>query len=230
VTAGEVDGSVTIRVEDSGPGVPRDVAANVFEPFFTTKPAGVGTGLGLSICHGIVSAIGGRIDIASEPGRGTRVSVRVPCLMPETGDDTRESTTMGVMIHPTSTVKAATKGRVLVVDDEPLIRRVVEHALHVHEVVLATNGREALEQCEAQSFDVILCDIMMPEVNGVEFYHRLRELQPGAEDDIIFFSGGTQIDEIHEFLDAVPNECLEKPVQRRRLQQRVEEYVRGKRG
>ena len=78
--------------------------------------------------------------------------------------------------------------------------------------------------------DSYLCDIMMPELNGLEFYRKLSEICPGAEDDIIFFSGGTQIEEIHAFLDRVPNECLEKPVQRRRLQQRVNQHIGQRRG
>lgn len=219
-----------VEVNDNGPGIPRATLDKVFDPFFTTKPAGVGTGLGLSICHGIVTALGGRIDIDSTLGSGTRVSVHLPCLVFPTDEHTRETTAPPKPSQPSLKPPiGASKGRVLVVDDEPLIRRVVKHALHAHEVITATNGREALEQCRAQEFDVILCDIMMPELNGVEFYRMLSDICPGAEDDIIFFSGGTQIDEIHAFLDEVPNECLEKPVQRRRLQQRVNQYVREKR-
>lgn len=215
-----------VAITDNGCGIREDLLDKVFEPFFTTKPAGIGTGLGLSICHGIITGLGGQIDIDSKVGRGTTVTIRIPCLLVQVEDITRQLDSAPAR---TSAVGSGVRGRVLVVDDEALIRKVVSHALHEHDVVTAINGREALALCHEQTFDVILCDIMMPEVNGVEFYRQLSENTPGAEDDIIFFSGGTQIQEIQAFLERIPNDCLEKPVQRRPLQQRIKEYVHLKR-
>lgn len=221
-----------VAIADNGPGMSKKTLDKVFEPFFTTKPAGVGTGLGLSICHAIIAGLGGKIEVVSELGRGTTATVWLPGLArvgvhrtDERLSVARDRTTPNKLTESADMSSTGERGRVLLIDDEPLIHRVVTHALGRHEVISAMNGRDALNQCQSRVFDVILCDLMMPEMNGMEFYHELQRVQPDAEADIVFFSGGSRLEEIQAFLDAVPNECLEKPVQRQRLQQLVGRYV-----
>src|SRR5690606_37778100 len=137
-------------------------------PFFTTKPAGMGTGLGLAISHRIVSALGGTVHVESELGRGTTVRVSLP--------EARSTLVERRTLQISST--APRRARVLVVDDEPLILKVVKRTLDKeHEVVTTPTAAQALAWLKAgESFDVILCDIMMPQMTGMEFHAELCKL------------------------------------------------------
>jgi two-component system, NtrC family, sensor kinase len=198
-------GTVVVEITDNGPGIPEHLLDKIFDPFFTTKPMDRGSGLGLSICHSIVNALGGTIGIRSREGQGTTVSV---CLPPAPSHAPRpRHTTASDPALPIAPVR----GRILVVDDEPLMLRAFERALGAHDVVTAAEGREALALCMSEPFDLILCDIMMPGVNGRDFFEMLKQAHPGAEARIVFVTGGILVDEVREFLASVPNECLEKP-------------------
>lgn len=221
------DRSAVIEIADTGCGIHPDDLPKVFDPFFTTKPVGMGTGLGLARCHAIITGFDGDIRVTSELHRGTVFTVILP-LMPAKKDvasDARACASMPANTHVEHD-DGEVKGRVLIIDDEPLIRRVVRHALKAHDVVEASDGRDALRRCQSEFFDVILCDIMMPDVSGPEFYKLLQAQVPGAEASIVFFTAGSTEQTVHDFLDEVPNECLEKPIQRRRLQQNVNDRVR----
>jgi signal transduction histidine kinase len=196
--------AVVVEISDNGPGIPEHLLDKIFDPFFTTKPMDRGSGLGLSICHSIVNALGGTIGIHSQEGHGTTVSV---CLPPAPSHAPRPR-------HMTSDPAlpiAPVRGRILVVDDEPLMLRAFERALGDHDVVTAADGRAALALCMSETFDLILCDIMMPGLNGRDFFEMLKQAHPGAEARIVFVTGGILVDEVREFLASVPNECLEKP-------------------
>jgi two-component system, NtrC family, sensor kinase len=209
------EGAVVVEIADNGPGIPEHLLDKIFDPFFTTKPMDRGSGLGLSICHSIVNALGGTIGIHSQEGHGTTVSVRLPRAPSHAPRHPRLPTS-----DPALPI-APVRGRILVVDDEPLMLRAFERALSDHEVVTATDGRAALALCMSEPFDVILCDIMMPGVNGRDFFEMLKQTQPGAEARIVFVTGGILVDEVREFLTSVPNECLEKPFASAALRKKV---------
>jgi PAS domain S-box-containing protein len=200
------EGRAILEVADNGEGIPPEVLPRIFDPFFTTKPHGVGTGLGLSICHGIVAALGGQVTVHSEPGEGTTFRVALPTTdAPETAAPTRKSDA------PSSA--GAPRARVLVVDDEVPIANTLQELLSLeHEVLAVTNGRDALHAIErGPAFDVVLCDLMMPGMSGIDLYMRVRDARPGTEKRIVFMTGGAFTTRAAEFLASVDNRRIEKP-------------------
>jgi PAS domain S-box-containing protein len=173
---------VRLRVSDTGVGMSNETMQHMFEPFYTTKPAGEGTGLGLAMAYGIIEQSGGAIFAESEPGRGTVFTV----LLPRANEAPRHRKT------PASGAAVSARGeRVLLVEDEEpvraLARRVLERAGYV--VALAKNGREALAlvQAEPKGFALIVSDVVMPEMGGLELAERVRETDP--ELPVLLMSG-----------------------------------------
>lgn len=217
--------TIGVYVSDTGPGIDEAVIDKVFDPFFTTKAVDQGTGLGLSICHSLIHGMGGIIDVHSSPGNGARFTVMLPRVVappevrPEPGPEPlfRRSTT---------------SGRILVIDDEPFILRTLERVLRRHLVTCVSNAQDALGLCTREEFDVILCDIMMPGTSGCDFHRILAELVPGAEERIVFITGGTLVDDVRRFIEDVPNHCMEKPFEANELCALVEERIgrRAERG
>lgn len=193
-----VDQRICIQISDSGAGIPPETLSRIFDPFFTTKPVGEGTGLGLAICRTIVSSFGGDISVESTVGVGTTFTVMLPVGTAET--------------EPASAVTSprATKSmRILVVDDEPLIGQVIKQVLAGHTVTTETSAQTALTRIkDGEDFDRIFCDLMMPELSGMDFFHQL----PAAlRDRVVFLSGGVFTDRARDFLASVPNRRLDKP-------------------
>jgi CheY-like chemotaxis protein len=191
-------------VSDTGEGIQRKHLERIFDPFFTTKPPGVGTGLGLAICHRIVSEIGGLIEVESEVGKGTLFRL---VLLSARDSQTVKATT----VRPTMGFKT----RVLVIDDEPAMGRALARALRDHmDVVSLTNAREALQRIVAgERFEVILSDVMMPELSGMDLHERISRIAPDQAQRMIFVTGGAFTQAARDFLDRVPNPRIEKPVE-----------------
>jgi PAS domain S-box-containing protein len=194
------DGRVMVEISDTGEGIPPERLARIFEPFFTTK-AGVGTGLGLSICHGIVTGLGGQIEVASEVGRGTRFRLLFPPA---------EAPPAPRLAAP---APAARRLRLLVIDDEASVGRALQRVLGAsHEVVALTSAREALARVEAgERFDAVLCDLMMPEMSGIEFHRTLTRTAPALAARMVLMTGGAFTAAAREFLEETRIPCLEKP-------------------
>ena len=211
--------SVIVEVSDTGCGIPPAERAKLFEPFFTTKPAGQGTGLGLAICQRIVEAHGGRIEVESEPGRGSTFRVFLP---------TAAAATPERVEAPATEVAPGRRGRILVVDDELLLCRLMERALAAeHEVVTCTRARDALTRIVAgERFDLLFCDLMMPEMTGMELHQALDEAAPDQAERTIFLTGGAFTPGAGEFLARVPNPRLEKPFDLRSLRALVRALLR----
>jgi PAS domain S-box-containing protein len=204
--AGRTDamGSAVVEIHDTGCGIPPENLDRIFEPFFTTKPVGEGTGLGLAICHGIISSLGGTLSVQSEVGKGTVFRVVLPAAKPE-GD--------AVAVSPRSVSRPALRGKVLIIDDEKDLTDVTVVGLEeVHDVRATQDAREALEWIGAgQRFDLILCDMMMPLMTGMEFYTRLAAMAPDQADRVVFMTGGAFTPRAREFLARLPNLRIEKP-------------------
>jgi CheY-like chemotaxis protein/anti-sigma regulatory factor (Ser/Thr protein kinase) len=198
------NGRVAVEIRDSGAGMSKEIQARIFEPFFSTKPAGIGRGLGLPISQRIIDEIGGRIEVVSRVGSGTTFTVLIPVA------DERE-------IRPPSSrpldIKPRQRGRVLVVDDEPLVAGAVRRTLAPdHDVETEEACAGALARvARGERFDVILCDVMMPNQTGVDFYRELERLAPSEIDKVVFLTGGAFVAPAREFLDSVPNLQIEKP-------------------
>jgi len=207
--------AVVVEIEDTGCGIAPHVLATVFDPFFTTKPVGSGMGLGLSICHSIVAGFGGEIAVRSEVGKGSTFSVTIPLAEAE------------VAIEPAAPSRPAARprGRVLIVDDDALVAASLRRVLAGHEVELAHRGQDALARLAAARYDVVLCDLLMPELTGMDIYDRVQKERPEVLDRMVFMTGGAFTPRAREFLERVPNARFDKPVDRRWLRAFVDDLV-----
>jgi PAS domain S-box-containing protein len=215
VTGRHEGGAARIAVRDTGKGIGEDTLPRIFDAFFTTKPVGVGTGLGLSISHKIVSSLGGRIEVESELGRGTTFSVILPGV---------ENATPRPSIAPPG--RDATLGerkRILVIDDEQEVCDTLERMLgRDHDVVTETRAASALERMSQDAFDLVLVDLMMPEMNGVEFYDRLLATSAAQAERVVFMSAGSFDAKTRELLERIPNRLIDKPFDSTILRQIVQ--------
>ncbi len=175
---------VRLRVSDTGTGMDRDVVERAFEPFFTTKSRGEGSGLGLATVYGIVKQAGGDVEIYSEPGLGTTISVMLPATE-ETG---------GATAKPVKTGPASAGETVLVVEDEAAMRELTRRILdrHGYRVIVAANGAEALRAAEHHEgpIDLLLTDVVMPQMLGKDVAERASAIRPGVR--VLYMSGYAQ--------------------------------------
>ncbi len=194
-----------VTIQDTGVGFSPQVKQRLFEPFFTTKPLGVGTGLGLMICERLVASNGGTIEADSEPGKGAQFTVRLPCTE-------QAAAPASAAAPPTGRPQLSRRLRILIVDDETMVRSMVSRLLADHEVVARENGAEALALLKAdQKFDVILSDLMMPKMGGLELHGELARCAPALTSRMIFLTGGAYTAEAAEFFKGVTNPTLQKP-------------------
>jgi CheY-like chemotaxis protein len=194
---------VSLEVSDTGPGIRDEVRSRLFEPFFTTKPPGQGTGLGLSLCQGIVENHGGTIQAESEEGKGALFRVELPLELrrdaePEAGGSA-ESRQKG--------------GKILVVDDEANVAGVLAEMLAVdgHRIDVAPNGALALDRLRQGSYDLVLSDIRMPELDGLGLYQEVRRLHPEMARRFVFLTGDRLSSETGRFLATAGAPSLGKP-------------------
>lgn len=196
---------VVIEVEDNGPGIPSEVMPRIFESFFTTKPPGVGTGLGLPISRDIVGAAGGELTAESVPGRGALFRVRLPAAA------------AGLIVPPKTlpSHKAVQRRRLLAVDDEALLLKAYRRMLTSHhDVETMLGAKEALRLFgQDRAFDVVLCDLQMPEMSGSELYEAVRQRWPELAQRFIFITGGACSQEARRFLESPGLACIHKPFQ-----------------
>ena len=189
-----------IEVEDTGPGVPAEVRSRIFDPFFTTKAVGKGTGLGLSVAHGIVSAHEGKLWMEDGGAGGARFVIELPlrAATPQVGEPEAPS------LPPDA--------RVLVVDDEDHVAQVLADLLSelgVH-VEITHSAREARTRLARERFDLITVDVIMPEENGVELWHRLHADDPALAARVVFVTGNID-SSIQATVDATGRPVLAKP-------------------
>ncbi len=197
------DGGVVAEVSDTGSGIPAASRDRIFEPFFTTKPVGAGTGLGLFVCHEIVSAMGGRIEVESEPGAGSTFRVVLPAAA---GEPSRAT-------PPGAPPAAPRRARVLVLDDDERVASALRRILvRDHDVDVETDPRAALGRVRAgEAWDVVFCDLMMPDMTGMEWFEEVRAAAPALAPRVVFVTGGAFTDAARAFLERVENPKLEKP-------------------
>ena len=217
----DASGRAVAEIRDTGCGIAADFLPRIFEPFFTTKPPGSGTGLGLAISHNIIANLGGEITVESTEGHGSIFRVTLPSAA--------EMPAIAPAAH--ATPPRSIRGRVLVVDDEPAITRAFERVLRSeHEVTAVEGGPAALAHLASPPrYDVIFCDLMMPDVNGIDLYEWLRQHDPEQAARVVFVTGGAFTEATKRFLSTTHNLCLEKPISPHALRATARDFVlRGK--
>ena len=205
VLRAEVQGDrVQLVVEDNGTGMEPEVLHRVFEPFFTTKPFGSGTGLGLAVSRSLITSLGGDLRLESRPGNGTRAFVELA----------RAEAPAVVMPRAPGLVAVGPKRRLLLVDDEPTVLSSVRRLLEQHyRVEVASGVDDGLVLLDTSpSFDVVLCDVMMPAGGGERFYNTLVGSRPSVARRVVFLTGGAVTDGARRFLHAQPQPVLHKPL------------------
>ena len=230
----EEDGMVMIEVSDTGHGIKPEHLKLIFDPFFSTKPKGAGSGIGLSISKDIIDSLGGRLEVKSEVGKGTQFLVVLPGYHEKTETPAVEAAAPAVPVvegaapaepvveaaAPVITeVSTGGRDRILVVDDEPLLRTIIEKMLEDdYEVETAESGLAAKTILELnREFNAILCDLMMPEMSGIDLHIWLKEENPSLANRMLFMTGGASSPQSQEFLSSVPNHHLDKPFRETRL-------------
>jgi PAS domain S-box-containing protein len=219
VTRKDRAGRVEIEVRDTGAGISPEALGHIFDPFFTTKPIGVGTGLGLSICHNIIVAQGGELCVESVLGAGSVFRVVLPAA-PD------------VVVAPAKPESATTasserRGKILIVDDDRMLADALRRILRAHDVAILATGRKALEHLTSgATFDVVFCDLMMPEMTGMDLYAELARNSYEQLEQIVFMTGGAFTPAARAFLDRVPNENLDKPFDSRSVRALVQRRLR----
>jgi signal transduction histidine kinase/DNA-binding response OmpR family regulator len=201
-TRAEPDG-VVVEISNSGPAIAKENLPHIFEPFFTTKPVGQGVGLGLSIAYDTVRRHGGNIEVQSTPELGTTFRIWLP----------RNTGLALAPRAPHAEPESTRPGRILIVDDDRLVRNGLRRILERHhEVELASSAERALEVLEQDRFDVVLCDLIMPGMTGMQLYREVSRRAPAQAERFVFLTGGTSSGEAREFLVGVKNPRAYKPV------------------
>ena len=232
-----------LEVQDDGPGVPQAILARIFDPFFTTKPAGVGTGLGLAIVLSVVREHGGQVRVLNPPEGGALFQIELPAavgrLTEEMGDvaqrDTKgapPATARRKEREDRSAVRAATgKGsRVLVVEDEPTVARLIADVLEDEgfHVDVLLDGREALNRAGRETYDLVICDMKMPGLDGQHFYNSLVRTGNRLRECFLFVTGDIVGAQTREFLERNQLPHVAKPFRVEELTAKVYRVLESK--
>jgi signal transduction histidine kinase/ActR/RegA family two-component response regulator len=243
-TARDGERRMILQVSDDGPGIPQAILARIFDPFFTTKPAGVGTGLGLAIVLSVVREHGGQVSVSSPPDGGSVFSVELPVEAESSLEPGRRFLDEDEQVLPVSPGTAGRKNRprslpqalprsaprsnhrgtrVLVVEDEPTVARLIadvleDEGLHV-DVLL--DGREALDRAGREPFDLVICDMKMPGLDGQNFYQSLARARNPLQERFLFVTGDVIAQQTQEFLERNRLPHVAKPFRVEELTEKV---------
>jgi len=234
---------LALEISDNGPGIPPEQISRIFDPFFTTKPPGVGTGLGLSIVYGIVHEHGGEITVQSEIGHGATFAVALPVRGTSEGPPPADlsgdfaGALSGAAIASDATPMAASAGsasrpggrgeRILVIEDEPTVAHLIADVLadEGHRVDKLLDSREAIERVRKHSYDLVICDLKMPYVDGRDFYRALVNAESPLQHRLVFVTGDTLSPHTLEFLESSGLPYLAKPFLVEELKRAVQQAV-----
>ncbi len=218
---------IRVSIRDNGPGIPENILPHIFDPFFTTKKTGKGTGLGLSVCHGIIIEHNGHIWAESTKS-GTTFFVELPHAKPHTTHDSEKQPSQSIYLdtiekHRKNTDHSATK--ILIVEDETNIRAVVSKYLEKrgYKTKTASNGREAVDILLKEDFDIIICDLRMPDIDGYKLYELITDIKPTLSRNFIVITGDTVSNQTKAFIEKNNLPYLAKPFNMEDILQLVEE-------
>ncbi len=216
-----IDNNIRVSITDDGPGIAEDNIYKLFDPFFTTKDAAVGTGLGLSISSGIINEHGGKIYAESVLGKGATFIIELPIVteaaQPPVTDSCRK--------EPAEVAGA----KIMVVDDEPHICRALDRLLsqEKYQVEIISSARVALQKLNEAKYDLILLDIRMPDMNGIEFYNHMKEIDSSLQPKVVCISGDVASARNRAFLDETGIPCIVKPFGNDELMHQVKLVLGG---
>ncbi|UCH50515.1 MAG: PAS domain S-box protein [Chloroflexota bacterium] len=221
ITTERSDSTIKIYVKDDGPGIKPEVIDRIFDPFFTTRETGQGTGLGLSLCYGIITEHNGKIYAESNTGKGATFIVELPVvtevepLKPDKPDVKKS--------------KKKIKARILVVDDEKVVRDIANRVLtgEGHKVETIHTADEALKKIEGHKYDLILLDIKMPGMNGMELYKRIQKIDKSLAQGVVFITGDVMGADTEKFLSDNKVAHIEKPFSAEELSSEVKHALAG---
>ncbi len=200
---------ILLTFADNGPGIPNDIIHRIFDPFFTTKQVGEGTGLGLSICYGIISEHKGRIWIENAQQSGATFYIELPIVPIKQTPPAAPS----LILTSQSLSPTPDPLHILAVDDEPPLLQLLSRVLTKlgHTVDTAQNGNIALQKLNTTSYDLVFCDILMPDILGPELYEQATEQFPHLTDHFIFVTGNVVDIDTRIFLEKSNLPWLPKP-------------------
>jgi two-component system NtrC family sensor kinase len=216
----DADSNIMIEFEDTGPGIPDDIITKIFEPFFTTKETGKGTGLGLSMAYGIIREHGGTILVESKPGKGANFTVSVPIVSAEEAEvEERE--------YPPGEQRPHVSTSILVVEDEDNLARLISEALsdEGYHITSCNNGKTAIEKLQKNSYDLIISDMKMPGMSGVELYQYIHKHHPEMAQKILFMTGDVLGKDTQNFLKIAGHNYIEKPFEIVKLLQAIRRII-----
>jgi signal transduction histidine kinase/CheY-like chemotaxis protein len=214
------DEYVAISISDTGPGIPPESIERIFDPFFTTKRESVGTGLGLSISRSILQKLDGDLIVESVHGVGATFIALIPL------PDKQAIRDAYLYSSPSISITAITeRATIMVVDDDERVLRAYSRVLrNGYDVILASDGQEAIDLLSSGSRpDVLISDLLLPEVDGVELFQWLESQRPTLARATIFVSAATTVPHYAEFCQKLSNPILEKPVSKERLLSAIEQ-------
>ncbi len=212
--------AVILEIVDTGPGIRPELRERIFEPFFTTKPPGIGTGLGLPICKGIIEGHGGTISVENQLRQGAMFRIKLPLV----------AVPVGGLATPRSENLLPVKDKtILIIDDEPGIVSALAYLLRRdgYHVDTAGNGRLAWEKLQQRTYDLILCDLRMPELDGPGLYRKIEAHLPHLLRCMIFLTGDTLSPEAREFLEKAGISRLNKPFRAAEVRRAVQQAVQA---
>jgi len=217
------DSYVHVTIEDTGPGIPDGIITKIFDPFFTTKPKDKGTGLGLSICYGIINDHKGEICLENTR-HGAMASMKIPYVM------NIEMDQIGVCAEESMT-EAVEEGRqerfiiMVVEDEEDLLELMVDTLSPYYTVVTFENGRHACDHLDEYGWELIISDLRMPVMNGMELYREAIMRNPDLKKRFMFITGDTYDSQVKEFLEDTGVAYLKKPFRIKELKDIVRKHL-----
>jgi len=217
----KVDNIIRISFKDNGPGIAKKNLDRIFDPFFTTREVGQGTGLGLSLCHGIVAEHNGKIYVESKLGKGATFIMELPVVTEAEPPKLAEP----VVEEP----KKVAKARILVVDDEKVIRDLMKRVLagEGYEVETVDNAGDALKKIEGMRYNLVLIDIKMPGMDGVELYKRIQKIAKSLARRVVFITGDIIGAATEKFLSETKAPHIDKPFNAEQLRKEVNRALTG---
>ncbi|MDD5313478.1 MAG: PAS domain S-box protein [Dehalococcoidia bacterium] len=219
ITTRLVNNYVSVYFKDDGPGIEPENIEKIFDPFFTTRDVGQGTGLGLSICHGIISEHNGHIYAQSKPGKGSTFVVELPIISKAPVSDE--------LAEEDGDKKDMGRARILVVDDEQVILQFLNRVLRAegHDVETVDSAAAALEMIQKKRYSLILLDIKMPGISGIEFYRQLEKIARSLANRVVFMTGDVMGIDTKEFLETTGAPFINKPFDISKLRHQVDQVL-----